>query len=181
MIPLTEWSRRRPTPVFTAFDDVEDDGAIECDGLVGDLINNIQVASAAEANAALDAKCAEAKQATMVDLVARVQAAATRFSADLMQHFNAVLKPWMGKQIEETAVEAFCAAVAQAVGDELSQEVAVEAPQALQDKLIERFGAESIRTQITDSPDTELHARVGSTNISTEISVWQERLNSVLP
>lgn len=182
MIPLTEWSRRRPLPVFPAFAEFEDDGgAQECDGLIGDLINNIQVSTACEANAMVDAKCAQAKQDVMSAIQAQIEDRAANLGADLVVHFNAVLKPWMGRQIEESAVEAFCKAVAQAVGDELSQEIAVQAPQALQDRLNERFGADSIRTQITDSFDAELHAKVGATSISTEISVWQDRLNSVLP
>ena len=182
MIPLTEWSRRRPLPAFSAFDDLsEDDGAVEFDGLLGDLINNMQMGAASGAQAAIDAACAEAKRDVTAETDAKIQAFASRMGAELTQHFNAVLKPWMGRQIEETAIEAFCAAVAQAVGDELSQTIAVEAPQTLQDKLAERFGIESIRASITDSDDSELHAKVGSTSISTEISVWQDKLHSVLP
>ena len=49
MIPLTEWSRRRPPPVFAGFDALADfeDGVIEFDGLLDDLITNLQIGAAA--------------------------------------------------------------------------------------------------------------------------------------
>ena len=86
----------------------------------------------------------------------------------------------MGKQIEAVAIDAFCAAVSRAVGDELSQEIAMEAPESMQEKLVERFGADSIKTHISNSPDTELRAKVGATSISTEISAWQAKLDNIL-
>ncbi|MBG1233186.1 hypothetical protein [Aestuariivirga litoralis] len=187
MITLSEWSRRRPPqPAFDGFGfdggfQADESGVEEFDALLGGLLDNIEASVRRDVAAGVDARCASVAASVTQDIDEKISHFAARMSADLTGQFNAVLKPWMGKQIETVAIESFCQAVASALGDELSQDVAVQVPKALQARLEAAFQREGIKAKVSPSPDAELYAKVRSTSVSTEISVWQAKLNSVLP
>jgi hypothetical protein len=106
--------------------------------------------------------------------------AASEHGRSIGDWVKSLLRPWIGGRIEEASVASFVDEVMIAFRRKLSSIVVVAAPEGLREELRAQFAKLGLEVAIHESPDGELSATQGGTEVTTRISLWQEKLASLL-
>ncbi len=145
MIPLAEWSRKRPARGFfsngmlSEFDDSAESSAADFDAIVEGLLDVSMLNVRCD-----EANIQQAKAGNLVhEFAGRLRATVETFSSTTRtvwsETFNAILRPWLGMQISQSAVEDFCNAIAVALGKDVAKNLVAEVPDAFQEAVKQKL------------------------------------------